>query len=122
MKLIVLPFVLLCCISLSAQHLKPGFDKQEYIDMLKVSAQFGDSAYSAGIPVPSAYKLAFRSPVVGMLNRWDLWMKKDGLAVISLRGTIGDPISWLDNFYAALVPANGSLQLDKSTVFQYELA
>jgi hypothetical protein len=122
MKQIFLFFALLLSLASGAQHLRPGFDKKEYIEMLKVSAQFGDSAYSAGIPVPPEYKLEYRSATVGMANKWDLWMKDDGLAVISIRGTVGDPMSWLDNFYAAMVPAKGSLQLDKTTTFNYELA
>lgn len=107
---------------LMAQSLKPGFDKAEYIEMLKVSAQFGDSAYVSAFPVPQRFKSVYRSPVIGLDNRWDLWTDNSGTAVISVRGTTANSTSWLANFYAAMVPAKGELQLDGSEKFTYELA
>ncbi|HEY4155053.1 MAG TPA: lipase family protein [Puia sp.] len=106
----------------TAQQLKPGFDRDEYIALMKLSAQFGDSSYAASMSAPKEYRLLYRSPVMGLLNRWDLWMRDDGIAVISIRGTIPDKISWLANFYAAMVPAKGMLQLSKTDSFSYELA
>jgi hypothetical protein len=114
-------FVIVCNVC-TAQHLKPGFNRDEYIGLMKVSAQFGDSAYAAGIPPPPEYRFVYRSPVVGLVNRWDLWMRDDGVAVISIRGTTSDKVSWLGNFYAAMVPAKGRLQLSKTDSFAYELA
>ena len=50
-------------------------------------------------------------------------MRKDRkVAVISIRGTVGEMASWLENFYAAMVPATGSLQLNDSTRFDYQLS
>ncbi|MBE9601272.1 lipase family protein [Pedobacter sp. MC2016-24] len=111
-----------------AQYLKPGFDKQEYIELMKISARFGDTSYSKKIPAPADYDFAYRSPVVGLDNCWDLWISKGaaisktGVAVISLRGTTQNSVSWLANFYAAMVPAKGELHLSDSTTFKYELA
>jgi hypothetical protein len=52
-----------------------------------------------------------------------MWYRKDSkLAVVSIRGTIADAASWLANFYSAMVPANGSLQLSDSNTFSYHLA
>ncbi|MBD2699290.1 lipase family protein [Spirosoma sp. BT702] len=107
---------------LFAQKLKPGFDKAEYIELLKVSARFGDSAYVSAFPVPQQFKPVYRSPVMGLDNRWDLWTNNQGVAVISLRGTTANSVSWLANFYAAMVPAKGELQLSDTERFQYELA
>jgi pimeloyl-ACP methyl ester carboxylesterase len=115
-------FLLLICIGGQAQVLKPGFDRDEYIGLMKLSAQFGDSSYTATMPPPREYHFLYRSPVVGLVNCWDLWTRADGLAVISLRGTTKDPVSWLSNFYAAMVPAKGQLQLSKTDNFPYELA
>jgi len=122
MKFTLLAFGLIVCLTVSGQHLKPGFDKQEYIELMKVSAQFGDSSYRADLPVPPEYKLEYRSPIVGMANVWELWMKNKDIAVISIRGTVGDPVSWMNNYYAAMVPAKGRLQLDKKMIFNYDLA
>jgi hypothetical protein len=123
MKQILLPLIpfLLTC-TLTAQHLKPGFDKEEYIGLMKVSAQFGDSGYGRSMPPPPEYKFVYRSPVVGLHNCWDLYMNKNGVAVISIRGTTADKISWLANFYAAMVPAKGTLILSKTENFDYQLA
>ncbi|GAB3704168.1 hypothetical protein GCM10027592_35220 [Spirosoma flavus] len=107
---------------LFAQKLKPGFDKAEYIEMLKVSARFGDSAYVSAFPTPQFFKPVYRSAIVGLDNRWDLWTNNQGVAVISLRGTTANSVSWLANFYAAMVPAKGELQLSDTERFQYELA
>ena len=105
-----------------AQQLKPGFSKSEYIDLMKLSAQFGDSAYRAQIPVPSQYTLAYRSPVMGLDNRWDLWVSEGGVAVLSVRGTTERSESWLANFYAAMVPAKGELTMSDNYTFSYQLA
>ncbi len=104
-----------------AQLLKPGFDKDEYIRLLKVSSQFGDSVYAASTPA-NGYTRIYQSPVVGLDNRWELWKSDEGIDVISIRGTTKNNISWLANFYAAMVPAKGQLRLSKDRVFDYELA
>ncbi|GAB3538985.1 lipase family protein [Spirosoma fluminis] len=104
------------------QKLKPGFDKAEYIELLKVSAQFGDSTYVKAFPAPQQFTLTYRSPIIGLDNRWDLWTDNQGKAVFSLRGTTANSVSWLANFYAAMVPAKGELQLDSTQKFTYELA
>ena len=104
------------------QPLQPGFDKQEYIDLMKVSAQFGDSAYQAALPVPPQYTLAYRSAEIGLGNRWELWTRPDQVAVISVRGTTERSESWLGNLYAAMVPAQGTLTLSDDFTFPYRLA
>lgn len=105
-----------------AQTLKPGFDKDEYIGLMKVSAQFGDSAYAAKMPPPEGYRFVYRSPVLGLENCWALWQTDKNIPIISIRGTTQKEISWLENFYAAMVPAKGELQLSKSDKFSYQLA
>lgn len=111
-----------------AQVLKPGFDKAQYIEMMKISARFGDTNYVKKIPAPNGYDFNYRSPVVGLDNCWDLWVGKSSdamtgkTAVISLRGTTQNSVSWLANFYAAMVPAKGEIHLSDSTIFNYELA
>ena len=58
-----------------------------------------------------------------MRNRWDLWVRGDRhVAIIALRGTIDDKLSWLENFYAAMAPAAGSVQLSDSVTFDYRLS
>ncbi len=107
----------------TAQQLKPGFDLTECTDMLRIAARFGDSAYVQTIPPPANYTSLYRSPVVGLENMWDLWVSRDNrVAVISVRGTTANSTSWLANFYAAMVPASGELQVSETEKFNYRLA
>ncbi|CCH00824.1 lipase class 3 [Fibrella aestuarina BUZ 2] len=113
---------LLVLTSAPAQSLQSGFDKAEYIELLKVSAQFGDSTYIANFPKPQRFKPVYRAAVVGLDNLWDLWSDGGNTAVINLRGTTANSASWLANFYAAMVPAKGELQLADNDRFTYHLA
>ena len=125
MKILYFLLLILCLLSSlpgTGQSLQPGFDKSEYIDLMKLSAQFGDSAYRAQFPVPSRYQLAYRSAVMGLDNRWDLWIGENETAVVSIRGTTEKSESWLANFYAAMVPAKGALEISETDTFIYELA
>ena len=109
--------------SFTQNKLKPGFDANEYGEALKISAHQGDTPWvKAPLPLPEGYKMVYRSPVVGLDNRWDLWLRDDSVAVISIRGTTIGPNSWLEDFYSAMVPAAGSLTAGKNNVFRYRLA
>ncbi len=57
------------------------------------------------------------SPEVGLFNKCAVLMRNDQTAVICLRGTISKTESWIENFYAAMVPATGSLQLNDHDQF-----
>ncbi|HVU54779.1 MAG TPA: lipase family protein [Puia sp.] len=110
--------------------LEPGFDAKEYLAMLRIDFTGQDSLpdHAGGdsgfhVNPPEGYIRHYRSPEVGLKNRWSMWYRRDGReAVISIRGTTADAASWLANFYAAMVPANGSLQLTDSNLFTYQLA
>jgi hypothetical protein len=104
-------------------QLKPGFDKLEYIEMLKITAHQMDTPWTnITIPYPEKCKMVYRSAVTGLDNRWDLWMMQDSIAVISIRGTTRSQTSWMENFYAAMVPAIGSIQMSDHFQFNYHLA
>lgn len=106
-----------------AQHLKPGFDKLEYIELLKLSARTtANPAYFDTLPAPQHFRMIYQSPVMGLGNLWDLWMNTNNVAVISIRGTTENSVSWLSNFYAAMVPAKGEMQISETEIFKYELA
>lgn len=121
-QLFIIMIVFFSAKEVSAQHLHPGFNKAEYIELLKVSAKFGDSTYIKAFPEPEKFNFVYRSPVSGLGNMWDLWTSKDSMAVISLRGTTSSSVSWLANFYAAMVPAQGTLHLSATDTFSYKLA
>ena len=117
-------FVLISMSQLLAQKtvLNPGFDKSEYVELMRMHARLYDTTKNT-LPFPVHFKYAYRSPVMGMDNRWDLWVNdKSNVAVINLRGTTVNPVSWLQNFYAAMVPAKGELTLSNTFKFKYHLA
>jgi hypothetical protein len=106
-----------------AGSLKPGFDPQEYADVLALNF-FRVSKPAAELPValPSDYTKVFQSPEMGLSFQWDCWVRSDNVGVISLRGTVAKTDSWLANFFSAMVPAIGSLELSPSRKFNYQLA
>lgn len=123
-RFILSVLILLFCTGLSSAQthvLKPGFDKQEYIELLKMHVRLYDTTKNK-VPYPLHFKNAYQSPVVGLDNRWDLWSNGKGVGVINLRGTTTNPVSWLQNFYAAMVPAQGELKLANDFTFKYNLA
>ncbi|MEO7524445.1 MAG: META domain-containing protein [Ferruginibacter sp.] len=108
--------------NLNAQHLKPGFEKQEFIELLKIGARTSaDSNYYKKLPAPTESKLIYQSGKVGFDNIWQLWMRNDSVAIISIRGTTKTAVSFYANLYAAMVPAIGNLVLEKDS-FPYKLS
>jgi hypothetical protein len=108
----------------SAQNLHPYFDKEEYKELLYISAKTNtpDSVVFK-IPAPEHHNMIYRSEVIGLDNRWDLWINDtNAIAVISIRGTTGKAESSLENLYAAMVSAKGELILNEADTFKYCLA
>lgn len=122
-QFLLLPVLFLAFLtgSASAQQtkLKPGFEKAEYIEMLRVAAGHIDSVT---IDPPQRCKKLYRSPTVGLDNKWELWQRDDGVGIISIRGTTLDPLGWVENFHAAMVPATGQIALSNTESFSYKLA
>ncbi|HTN16759.1 MAG TPA: hypothetical protein VL092_03695, partial [Chitinophagaceae bacterium] len=119
-------FVFLCSTG-KAQALKPGFDKEEYIETLKINynahLELGSWSDTAGIPMPQHYTFNYRSPRGAFDNIWDLWIHRNKrIALIAVQGSIQTQASFLANLYAAMVPATGTLQLDRNSSFSYHLA
>lgn len=105
-----------------AQSLKPGFDKEEYLEMLRICSRNEKPSYYEKLEAPRYFQFAYRSGIVGLDNLWSLWTNKENTAVISVRGTTLNTISWMANFYAAMAPAIGTLQIANNEYFKYQLA
>ncbi|HTF17841.1 MAG TPA: lipase family protein [Chryseolinea sp.] len=110
-----------------AQLLKPGFEKAEYIEMLKINQKahiaLGSWTESKDLPDPGEFNFIYRSPTVAFDNLWDLWIHKNKpIAVLAIQGSVPTAASFLANLYAAMVPANGKLQLEKDHTFNYHLS
>lgn len=110
-----------------SQILKPGFDKSEYIETLKINykAHFEVNKWAEHTTMsePLDFKYVYRSPRLAFDNIWDLWIhKQKPIAMIAVQGSIPTGASFLANLYAAMVPAKGELQLNKDSKFSYTLA
>jgi hypothetical protein len=100
--------------------LTPHFSIDEYIVTLKMNfCQYG-SIHDSMLCKPEEWQRIYRSPVVGMDNRFDIWQRDgDSLMGISIRSTTPRAISWTENFYTAMVPAKGTLTINDSVKFNY---
>jgi hypothetical protein len=119
--------ILLLCLSLQApcQPLSAGFDAVEYSDLLTMNFVMIGDTLPAGTRYrmqKGSYEKIFSSPEVGLYNKCAVFMRSDSVGIICLRGTIAKAESWIENFYAAMMPAKGSLQLDDKTNFEYKLS
>lgn len=105
-----------------SQSFTPGFNKEEYKQLMLISARTAGEKYAQQFDAPTNYKMIYRSDTIGLDNLWDFWTANNSTAVISIRGTTPDAVSWLANFYAAMVPAKGKLKINDTTTFHYQLA
>ncbi len=120
--LILLLLLVPTCIT-GQTKLTPVFDVDEYLAGLSLA--FYSSGISDSIQrltKTDPFEKVFRSDEKGFLNRWTLYKRNDNIGWIDTRGTVNVLPSWLGNFYAAMVPATGSIDLNDSTVFTYKLA
>lgn len=124
MRYFILSLLLGLSIFSNAQTaIQPGFIPEEYADLLSIA--FHGSSIPDSVERKTKkdrYELLFRSPEVGLKNRWTLFLRDDNVAVINIRGTVKNATSWSANFYAPMIPASGALHLNDSTVFNYQLA
>lgn len=124
MKFRITGFAIVLVVTLNAQSkLRPGFDGNEYADLLSLT--FFSKINKDSMPESKSthqYTMIYRSTEVGFVNRWTFYLRDDNVGIIDLRGTVNQSISWLANFYAAMIPATGSLQLNDSTKFDYQLS
>ena len=121
-----LGFLLLSSIS-HGQILKPGFEKAEYIETLKINQKvhFDLEKWNSdtAVAMPEEYVFLERSPVVAFDNLFDLWRHKTkAIALVSVRGSIATEASFLANLYAAMIPASGTLELSPGEIFEYQLS
>lgn len=123
-KVLLLWLFWLFTFSLKSQSkLSPGFDANEYMEALRVSSQHLDSLYPGyALPVVGNYQRVYQSPVVGLQNRFDIWLKDNSIGIISIRATIAQSESWIENFYMGMIANQGSIVLNSKQVFTYKIA
>lgn len=75
------------------------------------SFTFLEIYHSDSVILPSGYKKIYTSGVFGMDNKYQVY-QKDNVAVINLRGSTDEQISWVENIYSAMIPAKGTIQIE----------
>ncbi len=128
MKIKNILYSIVFCIPFStmthAQIIQPHFDKEEFIEVFQLNKAFfsitaAKDVQSLGVP----YQRVYISESIGLDNQWALWEHKTkNLAAICIRGTGSSEEGWLENFYAAMTPATGSMVLAEGHTFSYSLA
>jgi len=120
-KLII---AILLITKLGFSQFNSGFDKDEAINMVAICNYWlngkiknVDSTY-----IDSSYTLLYESELFKMDNKWQLWQKGKDAMLINMRGTTRKSISWFENFYAAMIPAEGELLLPDSQKVYYKYA
>lgn len=107
------------------RSLKPGFNAIEADESLLLFDAFMNRmpvekyADSMGL---SDFQLMYRSKSMGFDNLYDVWLHRDSIVVLMLRGTTQDSKSLLADFYCAMVPAIGEVKLNDSTKFNYKIS
>lgn len=106
-----------------SQHQK-GFSENEAIDMVRICNSF--SSYKQhgndSLFIPSNYRKIYTSPSYGMDNIFQVYTDEHSKkAVIHFRGTSSQKISWMENFYSTMIPANDQLSVNGKT-FKYNLS
>ncbi len=97
--------------------LQPGFDPQEYALLLRLKGSVAVSEDGH-----RQYNLVYRSEPGGLDNRFDVWIGSDHTGIIEIRGSTSTTASWLENYYAGMVPARGSIETRQNETFRYKLA
>ncbi|MBN1599144.1 MAG: hypothetical protein JW894_12695 [Bacteroidales bacterium] len=100
-------------------QIKPGYDKKETMDMIAIcnSFTFIDLYNSDAEILPEDYQKKYTSGVFGMDNKFQIY-QKGSVAVINFRGSTAKKESWLENVYAAMIPARGTMKT-AGDIFNY---
>ena len=114
-------FLFHCSGMTQISKIKPGFSKDEYSELLKISTRQSDSLYNEDLPAPKQFSRIYRSSILGLDNRWELWTSKDTIAAISIRGTTLKKESWIENFCTAMLPISGNINLSSTQNYKYKL-
>ncbi len=105
-----------------SQTLKPGFDPQEYLQILRISGRLSSDTNRTKLASPDKYVKRYSSTETPFLNKFEIWTDTlNKIAVLSFRGTVKDSKSWAENFYSTMYPTIGKLNLENKD-FLYQLS
>lgn len=120
-KLVVLLF--LCPLFTWAQTLQPIADKKEIHNSLVLAMDIHKAMPNDSLLKYTNYTNIYRSKEIGLTNQWALYKNtKNNIHEIVIRGTVNRGSSWLANYYAAMISANGTIQLNRTKKIKYHFA
>lgn len=110
------------CVSL-AQHLQPVADLREIKNSLYLAEDIHKPYASDSLHLLTQYKNIYRSPEMGLTNKWGLYYQEETkVAEVVIRGSVNKGISWLANYYAAMLPAQGTIALTPEHLVNYRFS
>lgn len=111
-KTIFLILFVTTLVSLSYSQIKPGFDSEEAIDLIRLcnSQTFKDLYGSDEQIIPDNYQLIYASTPNMMDNMFQVY-RKGKTGIIHFRGSTSHPNSWIENMYSAMIPAKGKMTI-----------
>lgn len=117
----VLFFICFIQCSYGISQVTPGFNPSEAKDLLAICNSFTylDNDQSDAFIIPSAYKKIYTSPVYGMDNKFQVYVK-DKIGVINFRGSTDQKSSWLENMYSSMIPVKDEIILNNQA-FKYQV-
>lgn len=91
----------------------PGFDPALAADLSALCAThtFQDLYGSDAAILPAGYERVYVSEPRGMDNLFQVF-RHGSMGVIEIRGSTADPLSWMENMHAAMIPAEGTITVD----------
>ena len=114
---------LLTATQLNAQF-EPGFKKNEATKLMRAARypyyKPGKRDSIMAIELPG-YRIVKLVDSTALDNSWCV-MTAGNKGVISFRGTTDNPVSWLENFYAAMIPASGEVTSPQGKIVKYKFA
>jgi len=116
MRIFVLILILNFASSTFAQ-LSEGFDPREAKSLIALcnSYTFIELYSSDSSIIPEGYQKVFTSEEMSMDNIFQVY-EGDNIGVINFRGSTKETISWVENFYSAMIPAKGIIKIDSIDV------
>lgn len=108
-------FGLLFCLSAIAvpAQIEPGYRPQEAVDMIALSNSFTflKEIGSDKEIIPKDYQKVYDSETVGLDNRFQVY-RNGKTGVLVFRGSTANPISWMSNIYASMIPAESVIMVN----------
>ena len=99
--------------NISTAQIREGFDPEEAKSLIAIcnSFTFIDLFGSDTLIIPGNYRKVFTSEVIGLDNLFQVY-ESNNIGVINFRGSTTETSSWLENFYSAMIPAEGIIKIN----------